>query len=383
MLADGVSPYVLGGMQRHSAMLAQHLAKLGAEVLLFHTCYDDTRRQEASTLADFPEPLRSRITSFFMPPPRPKKFPLHYLAESIELSQLMLRRYLRDAIAADFIYAQGLTGWAFVTASSATRRSLPPVGVNAHGYSMFQPSANLRSALQNVAMRPLFSRMSRRADYVFSFGGKIREIVQRRVGVRADRIIELPNAIESRWIKSTCPRSSDARHFLFVGRNDRLKGYSELIRAISLVPSGKWRFSFVGPIPEKEWLTRPDVHYLGPLIDTAQLKATYDTCDCLVVPSFAEGMPTVILEAMARGLAIIATDVGATSQLVDSTNGILLPHPNPKLIAAALHNVTSMSLSQLHNLKSSSLEKARRFTWDQVAEKSLFAIEAALGRCNT
>ena len=44
-------------------------------------------------------------------------------------------------------------------------------------------------------------------------------------------------------------------------------------------------------------------------------------------PSYSEGMPNVIMEAMSRGLAIIATDVGAVSKLVDEENGWLI---NPR-----------------------------------------------------
>ena len=50
----------------------------------------------------------------------------------------------------------------------------------------------------------------------------------------------------------------------------------------------------------------------------------YDSCDILLCPSYSEGMPNVILEAMSRGLAIIATNVGAIRLLVSEDNGVLL-----------------------------------------------------------
>ena len=45
--------------------------------------------------------------------------------------------------------------------------------------------------------------------------------------------------------------------------------------------------------------------------------ATLDECDVLLLPSLSEGMPTVVLEAMARGLQIIGSDVGAMNVLED------------------------------------------------------------------
>ena len=47
-------------------------------------------------------------------------------------------------------------------------------------------------------------------------------------------------------------------------------------------------------------------------------------CDVLVCPSWSEGLPNVILEAMANGLAILATNVGATNILINEKTGWLL-----------------------------------------------------------
>ena len=83
-------------------------------------------------------------------------------------------------------------------------------------------------------------------------------------------------------------------------------------------------FVFIGPIPKKKQLVFPWVQYRGSIVDSEELKAELDEGDVLVCPSYSEGMPTVILEAMARGLAIIGTDVGATRELVDDGNGHLI-----------------------------------------------------------
>ena len=61
----------------------------------------------------------------------------------------------------------------------------------------------------------------------------------------------------------------------------------------------------------------------------------------MVCPSYSEGMPNVILEAMARGLAIIATDVGAIAEMVDSTNGILMANNKSPLIMSSIMAIIS------------------------------------------
>ncbi|MBK6526470.1 MAG: glycosyltransferase family 4 protein [Crocinitomicaceae bacterium] len=96
-----------------------------------------------------------------------------------------------------------------------------------------------------------------------------------------------------------------------------------------------------------------------------------DQCDCLVVPSYAEGMPTVILEAMARGLAIIGTDVGAVSRMIDG-NGILLTKPDEEKIAGAIQKVIEMNLNDMNLWKQKSLQLVRdKFLWSKVVEAKI------------
>ena len=75
-------------------------------------------------------------------------------------------------------------------------------------------------------------------------------------------------------------------------------------------------------------------------------------------------MPNVILEAMARGCAIIATNVGAVNLLVSTQNGILLDEPSPKLIANAMLSFIKMPSNNLEDLKRHSLMVIKKFTWD-------------------
>lgn len=367
LITDGMSPYAMRGMQRHSRMLAEHLVGVGAEVTLFHTTFDPLRARAASSLEGFPESLRSRIVPEFVPYPRVRRFPGHYLVEEWRYSAACLRRYLDHAASADFIYAQGLTGWAFLR-SSQRRGKLPPIGVNTHGYEMFQRAASMRGSLQHALLRPAFRDVNRRADVVFSFSGKIRRLVEDSVGVPAERIVEMPNGVEETWIVSSPPPCrAGARRFIFVGRHDRRKGLPELLEAASGLPRLGWTLDIVGPVPPQSQVSHPCIRFVGPVSDTRELQALFDGADCLLCPSHAEGMPTVILEAMARGLAIVATDVGATAELVDSTNGLLLSGPRTGEIASALQHVIAMGDPEVMALKRGSLTRVRAYSWSRVA----------------
>jgi glycosyltransferase involved in cell wall biosynthesis len=98
------------------------------------------------------------------------------------------------------------------------------------------------------------------------------------------------------------------------------------------------------------------------------LDGLYRSVDLFVLPTLFEGMPTVVLEAMARGLPIAVTDVGATRELVDDTNGFIIPKRDPGSLAATLRAFARLSAEQRRSLGAASLCKVReRFTWSAVA----------------
>ena len=377
LITDGLHPYVLGGMQRHSTMLAQHLPAHGVELVVFHTAHCEAEIKAAQALDGFSESMKEQIQHVFVEYPQRGRLPGHYIRESRSYSERLLESYLAQEIECDFIYAQGLTGRAFIEAKKQGV-GLPPIGVNCHGYEMFQRAASLRNKLEHLLLRRTFTQLTQQADTVFSFSGKIREIVEARLGISPEKIIQVPNAIDASWLRSGPSPSFGKRRFIFLGRYERRKGIEELHAVLSAWQGPEIEFVFIGPIPKEQQLNLPWVEYRGSISGSAALQAELDQGDVLVCPSYAEGMPTVILEAMARGLAIIATDVGATRELVDAGNGHLIPTLTIEALQSALQEMSALSDQDLNAMKVASLRRVSQYTWEQVSQNTVQSIGKVL-----
>lgn len=380
LVTDGIFPFVMGGMQKHSYYLGKYLAKAGINVAVVHSVPEGVDVDELR-LPEFAGFDKKNISFIRVTEPVRGSFPGHYLRES--------RRYAEDVYARmkdrlgefDLVYCQGFTGLGFIKGRKRGEMKIPVVS-NLHGYEMYQRMPSLKARLGRAPLRSMAREVSLGSDLVFSFGGHITAILQ-KIGVPPERILECPIGIEERWLDGVHPMvSAGARTFVFVGRNERRKGIKELNAALSnLHADGKddLVFHMVGPIGKEDQLNASNIVYHGSLSEEDQVRKVMRSADVLVCPSYAEGMPTVIMEAMASGLAILATDVGAVAKQVDAGNGWLLPSPLPGTIQGALEEAMHVPAEQLMQMKQRSLAKAKeQFTWNHVVSCKVNALERVL-----
>lgn len=375
LLTDGIWPYVIGGMQKHSYFLCKYLAKNQVHVVLVHTAAAIT--EEVKNIDCFTEEEKKYINPVIVEKPRVKAFPGHYIYQSWLYSKKVYET-LDGFPDADFIIAKGMTGWYFLHKKNA---GSPPVAINIHGYEFMQKKAGFKMQLESLLLRYPLTWVNRKADYVFSYGGKITGYIK-KLGIPAARIIEIPAAIESEWMNADNAELRSERRFLFIGRYERRKGIEEINAAIVKL-AGKYRFSFafVGPIPEDKRLSVPEVVYHGTIRNREDLQAILGQSDVLVCPSYSEGMPNVILEGMANGCAVIATDVGAVSLLVNEQNGWLIPPADSHALETAIADAINCSNEMLQQKKRLAYRWIDgKFLWPDVSQNLIRAIENKLSR---
>jgi teichuronic acid biosynthesis glycosyltransferase TuaC len=272
-----------------------------------------------------------------------------------------------DVILAYFIYPQGCA------AVSIGGRLNVPVILGARGSDLLRISDPLAKWQISRALRSASGVM-----------GVSRHLVERAIDLGADpgRAVCIPNGChnsifhprDKRTARRALGLDEDQQHILFVGRLVHLKGIQDLIHALARLKkrSRPVRLVCVGQGPMerelRELAGRLDVTdrvlFTGPK-QNHEIGQWLGAADLLCLPSYSEGSPSVILEALSSGRPIVASAVGGIPDLIDHRCGILVPPRSPDRLAVALDEALEKSWD--------AKEISQRFgrTWPEVARETL------------
>lgn len=180
-------------------------------------------------------------------------------------------------------------------------------------------------------------------------------------GYDASQIVVIPNGvdlrrfdgIDRRAVRASLGIAESTRIVGVVSRLSRLKGIEDFLQAAAIVAAraGDVRFVVVGepsPVWNTEYLDElaamarslgigGKVQFTGLRSDVPALLSAFDVS---VMPSQNEALSNVLLESMAASSAVVATEVGGTSEaLVDGVNGLLVPASQPAAMAVAIERL--------------------------------------------
>jgi len=171
----------------------------------------------------------------------------------------------------------------------------------------------------------------------------------------------------------------DEKLVIFVGRLHPVKGLDTLLYAWQKVSQSieidRARLLIVGEGPEEPFL-RQLVSQLGLEATTLFLGRRdnvvkyLQSTDVLVLPSLSEGLPNALLEAMACGLAAVATNVGGSNDVINNLeNGVLIHPRDPKALSDAL--LTLLNDKKLADRLGQEARKTieERYSLDQVVNQ--------------
>jgi glycosyltransferase involved in cell wall biosynthesis len=159
-------------------------------------------------------------------------------------------------------------------------------------------------------------------------------------------IITVNNGTDTIFFVPKERSDSKEPYILYTGRLDSRKGLVDLIKSAKYVcqEHSDIKFILTGKGPIKNYLERrindlglEKNFYFAGFVDRKKLLEYYQNATVYVLPSYYEGLPTTLLEAMSCGIPTIATDVKGSSEVItDSETGLLVPPRDPKRLAKVI-----------------------------------------------
>ncbi len=189
-------------------------------------------------------------------------------------------------------------------------------------------------ALRGRLVRYLVRRMFERAIMVIVLGERDRMTVQEVIGIPPRRVVTLHNAVPDPGAPPGRASRAGACRIVFLGHLDDRKGVPELLAAMASTKLRRraWHLDLAGGGEVARF--RAEVARLGltervtlhSWVPVARVTALCRDADLFVLPSHAEGQAMSLLEAMAHGLAIVTTPVGAHLEAVtDRVEALIVP----------------------------------------------------------
>lgn len=319
----------IGGIFRHIADLATAQAAAGHQVGL--VCDSTTGGAfEDAAIASVSDALALGATRLPM-------------CRNVSLSDLAaMRKVMRHigALAPDVVHCHGAKGGVYGRLiGSWLRRDHPVARVYApHGGSLHYDEGSLEGRFYFAVERGL----ERVTDALVHVSAYEAETYRRKIGVPRCRAVVVKNGLRPEEYEPVVP-AADARDLLFLGMIRDLKGTDTFIQAIAALQARHGQRASAHVIGQAEELDRyvAMTERLGVADRIAfhppkPARDAFAMARAIVVPSRAESMPYVVLEAIAASVPIVATNVGGIPEIFGPRATELVPAGDPDALADAI-----------------------------------------------
>jgi glycosyltransferase involved in cell wall biosynthesis len=342
-----ITRFIKGGADENTLLTCAGLVKRGYDVALAFGAEADEdmiRRARTARVHTVRLPLR------------------HYGPFSALRTLWLLMRWLRRE-RFDIVHTHS-TEAGIIGRIAALLARVPVVVHTQHGMAFagsFPPPIRVAVLLAERLLAPRTAKIISNADALTRFYlahgvGTPERYVTIRSGIRLARFRH------ARPASLPVPRGAQA--FCCISRLAKDKGIEDLLSALSRVPRAHLVIVGDGPLlPELRALAEQlgvarRTHFMGRRDDVERVLAA---SDILALPSYREGTPRAITEAMAAGLPVVATDVGGIpEQVVDGRNGYLVP---PGKLAALAARITRLLAEPDLRRKMGAVARRRARTW--------------------
>jgi glycosyltransferase involved in cell wall biosynthesis len=207
----------------------------------------------------------------------------------------------------------------------------------------------------------------------------------KNIGLTRAMAVVVPNGISHDELEPVGPPAHDAAEFLYVGELRGCKGVDILISALAVIGEHNGvaaRLTLVGSGPDEPLFrslaerlgVSAQLHFLGPL----PARDAFRLGRIIVVPSRAESLPYIVLEAVGAQIPIVATSVGGIPEIFGPNAFRLAPAEDPVALANAMMALWRMEESQRSQLSQELADYVgRRFSLRAMADGILCAYRQA------
>lgn len=239
----------------------------------------------------------------------------------------------------------------------------------------------------------LTRRVLKTADHTITVSGDLLKTA-RRLGAPVERSSAILNGCDTSIFHPADRTSAraflglpaDAEAVVYVGRLDMAKGLGELITAVAQLRERRPRMHawIVGDGPARQQLSEvvaahrvEDRISFVPSCSTDKVATWMAASDLITLPSYREGCPNVVVEALASGRPVVATNVGGIPELMDNSSGRLIPARDEAALADALDQVLS------HPWQASEIARRHSRSWANVSREVAQVLSNCLDRSRT
>jgi glycosyltransferase involved in cell wall biosynthesis len=240
------------------------------------------------------------------------------------------------------------------------------------------PGVRFFQSIQTTQRRPhwhwFMQRFAQRmAQKIIVPSPSVASMAREWAGVREEKIVVIPNGVDVPPVQPPLAPAASPHRVVFLGRLDPIKRLPDLLAAIALL-NGFARLDVYGEGEERPRLMRQmeemnlgqRVTLHGAISDPA---AALQNAELLVLPSEAEGFGLVLIEAMAAGVPVVATDAPGIRDVVrDGETGLLVPVSSPTALAGAIRRVLEDETLRRALSAAAFADVSRRFTWEIAVE---------------
>jgi glycosyltransferase involved in cell wall biosynthesis len=238
---------------------------------------------------------------------------------------------------------------------------------------------------QRLYNMPRYSACIKSADSAHCYSRDVCTLLQLKYNLDAERVAYIPNGVGERFLFERSYQDQPVLRLLYAGTWLDQRGIFYIRDALQSLQKRRkdWTFTIAGSgMPAghlKEFFgdSLREQILVESVVPADQMPELYAHHDVLLFPSLMEGLPSVLLEAMASGMAVITTETcGMPDVVEDGFNGLLVPTANAAAIETAILQLCE-NKDLRARLGTAAQETMRRYTWQRSAVRLEKVLAAA------